>query len=343
MTILKIAIPIIYSFFIASSYGMVLNQKFGRSLMQSYCVQILLLLVCGMLFGNLLVGIAAGIILALIGWIFCLKRDQGTFRNHLCSFFRDFSAITFLVLACAVFVMNYGKHYSQWDEFSHWGRFIEESCRLNQLYVMSTAEMAHKDYVPGVTLFEYLWCKLSLSYSEANAYRGIQMLFVAVVLATADQISVQKSRIYNKTKYFLSVLILMGIPLLFNSFYFYHSIYEDAIFGILMFYSICIASCIEENEKYCSVSLTLALAVLIMSKMTAVPYVLIIWLLYALSVWKIRGGHFIREKSMGCASFDFFTLALDDIYTLHGNLCREHRNTKLCRIYSSVNLGSHCS
>lgn len=98
--------------------------------------------------------------------------------------------------------------------------------------------MAHKDYVPAVTLFEYLWCRLSLAYSEANAYRGIQMLLVAVVLSVAEKIRTCGKAIAGTLQYAFSVLVLMGIPLLFPAFRFYHTIYEDAIFGILIFYAL---------------------------------------------------------------------------------------------------------
>lgn len=140
--------------------------------------------------------------------------------------------------------------------------------------------MAHKDYVPAVTLFEYLWCRLSLAYSEANAYRGIQMLLVAVVLSVAEKIRTCGKAIAGTLQYVFSVLVLMGIPLLFPAFRFYHTIYEDAIFGILIFYALWVALQDQKSMRCRSVSLSIALSVLIMSKMTAAPFVLLIWLFY---------------------------------------------------------------
>lgn len=142
--------------------------------------------------------------------------------------------------------------------------------------------MSHKDYVPAVTLFEYLWCKLLLAYSEANAYRGIQMLLVAVVLSVAEEIRTCGKTIACTLQYAFSVFVLMGIPLLFSAFRFYHTIYEDAIFGILIFYALWMALQDHESVKCRSVSLCIALSVLIMSKMTEDAFVLLIWLFY---VW----------------------------------------------------------
>ncbi len=278
LTVFKVIIPIVYSLFIGVGYGSAFQRKFGHSLMPADCIQIILLLMSGMLFKNLLVGILLGFVLALAGYCYAFRRDGRVFVHKIGKAFTDRSVMTFIILALAVFVINYGKHYIEWDEFTHWGRFLEECCRTNQLYVMSPASMAHKDYVPAVTLFEYLWCKLSLAYSESNGYRGIQMLLVAVVLFVTDEVRVAGNRIYCVIIYLLSTISLMGIPLVFAAFRFYHSIYQDAIFGILIFYAIWIAIHDGYSEKYRYWILTLALTVLIMSKMTALPFALLVWL-----------------------------------------------------------------
>ena len=79
VVILKIIIPIGYSLFIGGSYGMVFKKKFGQSLIQAYCIQILLLLMCGMVFHNLYSGILAGEILSLLGFLYGWRRDKKLF------------------------------------------------------------------------------------------------------------------------------------------------------------------------------------------------------------------------------------------------------------------------
>lgn len=292
--LLKIAIPTVYSMFIGGAYGAAFRRKFGHSLMLAYCMQILLLLVSGMMLHNLLIGIGLGCALAAIGWGIGIRRSGKNAFDSLKISVDNLAVPAFLALALLIFIMNYGKQYFEADEFSHWGRFLKECYRLNQLYVTSPASMAHKDYVPAVTLFEYLWCRLSLAYSEANAYRGIQMLLAAVVLAVAERIPLRGRQVARIIQYAVSVVILMGIPLLFSAFRFYHTIYEDAIFGILMFYGLWIALQDSESMRYRSVSLSLALSVLMMSKMTAVPFVVLIWLFYIWNEQKL-GRRFAAE------------------------------------------------
>ena len=294
ISVCKILLPIAYSLFIGGAYGVVCNKKFGHALMMSYCVQIFLLLLCGMAFKNLVPGIYLGIVLSLLGFGYGIYRDRRKFLSTLQKVLIERSTAAFVVLAIVIFVINYGKHYVEWDEFSHWGRFLNESCRLNQLYVMSPAQMAHKDYVPAVTLFEYLWCKLSFAYSEANGYRGIQMLLAAVALAVASEIGIKGRKLYRTVVYAISVAVLMGIPLLFWVFNFYHSLYEDAIFGILIFYGFWTAIHDDESMEYRSISLTLALTILIMCKMTAAPFVFLIWLFYLRNEIKI--GRLFRKN-----------------------------------------------
>lgn len=81
----------------------------------------------------------------------------------------------FILLYIFCFITNQDKEFVSWDEFSHWGMFLKESLRLDSFYCNSPIYFAHKDYVPAITLFETLWCKLSLRYSEADAYRAIQI------------------------------------------------------------------------------------------------------------------------------------------------------------------------
>lgn len=106
---------------------MVFKKKFGQSLIQAYCIQILLLLMSGMVFHNLYDGILVGGIVSLLGWLYSWRSDKEYFAEHFRMIYRDMSVVAFLLLSGFVFTINYGKHYSQWDEFSHWGRFIENA------------------------------------------------------------------------------------------------------------------------------------------------------------------------------------------------------------------------
>lgn len=60
MIILKILLPIGFSLYIGGAYAAAFKKRFGESLTMAYSLQILLLLLSGMAFHDLLVGIGLG-------------------------------------------------------------------------------------------------------------------------------------------------------------------------------------------------------------------------------------------------------------------------------------------
>ncbi len=291
MIIIRGLLPIAYSCFIGGAYGAFFRKRFGISLMPAYCIQTLLLLICGMTVQSLTGGILTGFLLALLAWMVAIRRDKSLIRPARAQFDISFNNIAFpvfVILAGAVFVLNTGKCFSDWDEFSHWGRFIKECIRLDRLYVTSTASMAHPDYVPAISLFEYLWCRLSLHYNEPNAYRGIQVLFVASILPEVDQLKGNKKLLGNITAIAAIVLLLVGLPLVFPAFRFYHTVYQDAIFGILIYYSMRVANERDYTLAYRTFTTTLTICMLAMSKMTAIAFVPMVWLYFAVKEYAIN-------------------------------------------------------
>ena len=79
LTVCKVIIPVLYSLFIGIAYGCVFNRKFGHSLMLAYCAQIIILLLSGMIFKNLLVGIVLGTVLSVAGYGHAARRDGRDF------------------------------------------------------------------------------------------------------------------------------------------------------------------------------------------------------------------------------------------------------------------------
>ena len=85
----------------------------------------------------------------------------------------------FFILFFFIFLFDYNRGFTHWDEMSHWGPMVKENLRLNQLY--STAEsklQAHKDYPPMIALFETAWCRVYIQkpshvdslYDFSNGY-----------------------------------------------------------------------------------------------------------------------------------------------------------------------------
>ena len=306
MAIVRFFVPLVFSILIGTSYSIIFNKKFSDSIAPAYFIQIMLMLFSAMIFGSTTLGIALGILISfvIIGIDGHKLKSIGKMKDRIYQVFHADSSdieingiiakkraesgvnifILFLFLYCFVYIINFGKFFIKYDEFSHWGIFIKETLRLDNLYCTSTANMAHKDYVPAGTLFEALWCRLSFRFSEADSYRGIQMLQLSMLFPMATYCGDKDRQLSSKASWIRLVTIIL-IPLLISSspaLWFYHTIYKDVIFGIMFFYCMWIA--ISENDiKYAVFVETLAITVMILTKMTALavlPMVVIFFGVY---------------------------------------------------------------
>lgn len=313
--IIRIVFPLIYSLLLGIVWSACTKKKFYNSLAPAYMLHILLVLMSGFVFKRLSVGVYGGIILAAIVGIIVVVRNRNNITlDSVYARGRElwnggvFVFVTFYVFC---FLTNYNKAFKSWDEFSHWGMFLKESLRLDSLYCMSPLTFAHKDYVPAITLFETIWCKLSGRYAESDVYRAIQIFMFALLMPVFERISeyiAPKIKDRNdKTSILMSrlfelgaVLIVLIIPLLFstsNAFCFYHSIYCDLAVGIVFFW--CVFEAYREHDDlvYHLLSITIGTTILVLSKMTAMALLpLVIIMLFVKIVFfskeKLKAKHY---------------------------------------------------
>lgn len=288
MIIIRFVLPLIYSLFVGFSYSALFKKRLIESFAPAFFLQMIAMLLTGMIFKSVSLGIFVLIIAAIISCIIGLrdKERRAFIFDQICVNNIDSGIFVFLVCYVFIFAINYGSHFSSWDEFSHWGVFIKETLRIDALYCTSPLDITHKDYVPVITLFEALWCKLSLRYSEADAYRGIQMLQVVMLLPMLFRFNNAISDKVNKTlSVFFRLVIVMAMPLYLTcqELFFYHTVYQDYIFGVMIFYCVYVLVIgLHEHSNYQCFIVTLACTVLVMSKMVAMAFLPLLWLLYLL-------------------------------------------------------------
>lgn len=289
--------PLIYCLLTGCSWAIVFHCPFCDSLAPALMFQSLLLLLCGLMFpyGGLKIGLTAGIIISaavIVWWRFRgIGRDAKSFRSIISS--QRAGIILFVLLYFFIFAINVGKRFVEWDEMSHWGRFLKECLRLDSLYCVSDAPMSHKDYVPVITVFEYIFCRLSLRYAEADAYRAQQVLMIAMIIPSLNSFFRNTAKSDEKRGFTLprwcmilaGAVILLLIPLFFDTrdgFKFYHTVYNDYIFGVALFYCVLVCFKYEESFIFRSVTAVVSFSFLIMTKMTAAAFLPPLWLLMVL-------------------------------------------------------------
>ncbi|WP_148661900.1 hypothetical protein [Butyrivibrio hungatei] len=281
-------------------------------------MSIILMLFSGMLFGSMTLGILISVILALA--VYVTEIISAKAIGPLFEKAKSFSSEGLMVIAVYLFVyvINYGKHYHSPDEFTHWGVFLRETFRLDALYVTSPIGIVHKDYVPAITLFEALWCKLSFRLSEANAYRGMQMLQMSMLLPMICN-RYSKDDSYKKLIGCIKAFVTFSIPLFLTGLMFYHTIYQDYIYGVLVFFCMWIIVT-GDNSRHELFELTLAITILLMAKMTALaflPMIVIFYVVYSLFYMdKVAGRNSVLQTLLQSVIVTAIPLIVWKIYNV---------------------------
>ena len=312
--ILRFILPFVYCLVTGGLYAYVMKKDFTDSLAPCFFLQIILMIMTGMM-GSVNAGIILWIVItAAAGIVMYIRRYRvsgqkiifstvtGDVISDVKELFKDRGFIVFAIIYVLIWALNYDKCFRTADEFSHWGMFLKETLRIDRLYCTSPVGIVHKTYFPGITMFEALWCRLSLGYSEANAYRGIQMLAASMMfpmILRRKKAPADSEGKPGTISLICRTLIIFGIPLFF-SYDFYHSIYQDLIFGV--FVAFCMYLIItDDGAGYTVFLLTLALFMLIMAKMTAVAFVPMIVLFYLVHIHKhvVRRGLILMGVPFG--------------------------------------------
>ena len=273
---------------LGSAWSILFKKPFFRSLAPAFFSHILLVMIIGMICKRLSVGIFGGIVIAVAVLGFCIVREsKGVWTDTIRAYGKEIlnsGGIVFIVFYVLCFILNTNKIFLHWDEFSHWGPFLKESLRLDQLYCMSPVNFAHKDYVPAVTIFETIWCRLGFRYTEPDAYRAIQVfmfslfmpLFEKFYMYASEQFGGDPEGVRETIKHrFLQVgpiLLVLMIPLIFHTgkgFCFYHSICCDVVFGVLFYWCLYEAYRDCEDYSYQAIVMGIGLSVFVLCKMTA--------------------------------------------------------------------------
>lgn len=297
MNLLGVIVPLLYVLFITGAYAITFEKRYSESMAPAFFIQILLMLFSGMAFGSITAGIIIGVALAIGSALYSCRKNSGRVIFESMIKEQRTDIVLVVVLYLLVYVCNYGKYYHSSDEFMHWGNFLRETYNLDALYVTSPAGFYHRDYVPAITLFEALWCKLSFRLTEANAYRGIQMLQVSMLVPIITRTFY--SSLLKKMNIVIKAFITFSLPLFFSGLLFYHTIYQDYIYGVLVFFCMWIIIT-GTRDCYTLFELTMAITVLILSKMTALAFLPMIVVFYVVYILFYQEGK-VDKKAIGRA------------------------------------------
>lgn len=291
MILVRFFVPLIYSVMIGGAWSLWSRKKFSSSVAPAYMLHILVVLLSGLVFKRLTIGIYGGIFAALgllVLYVVKDKKQYTTVRGRALEYLNELwngGLFTFCVFYILCYFMNSQKCFEFWDEFSHWGMFLKESLRLDVLYCMSPLEFAHKDYVPAITLFETIWCKLNFRFAEPDAYRAIQIFMFSLLMPMFESFDAYSKKILFRLS---PVAIVLLIPLIFNTanaFLFYHSIYCDVAVAIVFYWCMFEAYRKHDNLSYQCMVIAIGVSVLVLSKMIAMALLPLVVVFFVIRVY----------------------------------------------------------
>ena len=215
------------------------KEKFGYSVPISIILISLFLYFSQIAFSTFTIGIVLFIGLGIIGCVLglasatsCIKYTG--FKESKDLFFTP-GLYGFIVVFLFALLIYGGRHFTSWDELSHWGLMVKEMVRLDRFYIIPEARhMAHKDYPPIIQIFEFLICKFAGGYSEGKASTGIQLVLLSFLVPSfmekfggVKAQALWKKALYNLLTGMLILTVTVLIFLWFDEEDVYKTIYND--------------------------------------------------------------------------------------------------------------------
>lgn len=263
------------------------KKTFGVSLPVTLMMSVLFVYVSQFVFGTFSIGLyicltaAAAAVFALILHKSLLKKDPLVTERFFSKGFFAFLVVYFLFL-----IVDYRRFFTSWDELSHWGKMVKEMLRLDSFYSEAASDLlVHKDYPPFISLFQMLWCRLTLGYSEARVTTALHVFEFAVLIPpVADRLQDKALTVKRALLYDLLLTVIFAM-LIFNfDFSGFNTIYTDLLMPVLyvyIMYVIMDRSLRRSGFGYCSI--VIGQICLMISKQMSISFVLLAWLFFTVT------------------------------------------------------------
>lgn len=279
-----IIIPFIYFLLANASMVIITKKTFGKVLPLTFILNIIVMLMSGLIFQTFNIGFIINILFASYSLYYLIKNKdkREIFKKTYLS--NGFYAFVILFIFIAIFDLQ--REFTHWDEYSHWGEMVKEMFRLDKLYsVKESVLQAHKDYPPGISIFELFWCKLMGGYKESTLITSLHLFeFSLFVPALSEKIKYKniKSLIINTILGVITIFVLISF---FDMHGVINSIYTDYIMAIILAYAI--FTIIFETEllsNYFIFSVSLTTILMMLTKQMGLPFYMMIIYVYFLKL-----------------------------------------------------------
>lgn len=188
-----------------------LTLLFERTLVETFPVSVFLVILClylGGLLRNLTIGVLLVVLLAVGLWTQCFRKKllvREQVKAHKQEWMR--SAWVILPVLLLIFLQTWSLEMTVYDEYTHWGVAVKDLYLNNQFYCSPDAVTEFKDYMPGISLFEYFFCFFG-PFQSQNIYRGMDVMMVACLFPAFKNVVKRNGRRIHILFGWLGMLIL---------------------------------------------------------------------------------------------------------------------------------------
>ena len=290
-------IPLIYFILTNGLFVLLFNKSFGKCIPITLIISTFTLYISQFLFKTFNIGVIINILFPFIFLLLIfIKRKKENVQVFYKNFFSNGFYI-FLVIYICIYIFDFYRVFTKWDEFSHWGVMVKEMYRLDRFYsVKQSTLMVHKDYPPIIQLFEFFYSKLCGGYKEAYLERAIHLLNLSFFIPLFSEKEQSKKQVLLKT--LLITISIFMIYLLFDRHNIINTIYVDYTMAITTAYLLATIS-IEKDlfQKFTIINLSLGLTFLLLIKQMSLPlYAMILFLFIMNILLKEKGKRLSKEN-----------------------------------------------
>lgn len=291
-------IPLLYFICFTGTLVIISKKRFSKCLPLSFMLSTFTLFFSQVMFKTFNVGMIGNIIVAIIFPIVCIiKKIRRDSLIQIKKLMLNNGLYIFILLYIGIYIFDFSREFSVWDEFSHWGVMVKEMFRLDSFYSINASTLlVHKDYPPIISIYELFFAKLSGGYNETYLVRGLHLFEFSLLIPFISKEDDKKiSRII---KALIFILILYLLYLLFDCHGVINTIYTDYFMAILVAY---LLGNIYINRDIISsfnlFNISLGLSFLILTKQMGLPlYIMIVYYFIVSIVFsKISTNHPITK------------------------------------------------
>lgn len=275
-------LPLIYIICFTYSLSLFIKTKFERLLPFTFVISGLMLFISGFIFKTFYVGLILCILFALIFPIHLIKKKMSI--SDIKKKYITKGLIAFLAVYVVVYLLDFNRFFTRWDELSHWGKMVKEMIKLDSFYSVPTSNLlVHKDYPPIMSLIEMFYCFLSGGFKEVYLIRCMHLFEGCLVISCLS--FDKKSTKETIFKTIISMILIYLCTFLFDTAIVINCIYTDYVLALFV---ACTLYQIFKNKEFSYNELILlslsCIFLLLLKQISIAFYLMILFLIFGIAI-----------------------------------------------------------